>query len=102
MFVRKLDSEQQCIVVASFLPKTVYRYEKVMHYGKKEYLEVFMYDSIHGNYAVCLYDTYLSCAYKGCNEKLEEMARSAFKALYYIFGEDYKNYFLEQVNSIFN
>lgn len=101
MFVEKLSYDQKCEVAQRIISVTTYRFQVEMHYGKKPYLEIFMYDHEYGNYSVCLYDTYLSCKYRPCNKNLEEMAKKGFKALYDIFGSSYKDYFLQQVNQIF-
>lgn len=101
MFVENLTIEQRKEIVRNIVPKTVYRFQTEWRHDKEPYIEIFLYDREDGNYAVCLYDTYLTCKYRGCNYKLKEMAGKSFKELYKIFGEDYKAYFMEQVNKIF-
>lgn len=93
MFVEKLNHEQQKKIAKAILPKTAYRYQCTW-YG--DYIELFLYDKEKGNYPILIYDTYVySPIYiKGLTEKV-------VKALYDIFGEEYKEYYLEKAKKLF-
>lgn len=97
-FVERLTLDQQRQVAKSILQESAIRYNLEMHFGEESFLEMYMYG---WNHSIYLYDTYLTCKHNPYNRDIKKMAKKAFKALYDIFGEEYKEYYLKEANNIF-
>lgn len=95
MITRKIMEEEKMLSIYS--EKDMYGYcdnknDPCVHmiFGKKGRLE----------YVLNLSDTYLSCS-AFTIDNIEYLSKICIKELYKIFGEEYKEYYMQQANSIF-
>lgn len=103
MFVDNLTYIQRKNIakkVCEYFGKSVYRYSVNgwCYLEKEPYLEIFVYDYERGNYPIAVFDTYVYMPYA---RDLKEVSNICAKELYKIFGEEYKEHYMQQVNSIF-
>lgn len=102
MFIEKLTCEQKKDIAKKICKHlgNVYRYSVDEYYLDDElYMSVFVYDYDRGNYPISIFDTYVQTSYI---RDLKLISDICAKELYKIFGEEYKDYYMQQVNSIFN
>ena len=61
-------------------------------------MSVFVYDRKRGNYSILIFDTYVHTPYI---RDLKVISDICTKELYKIFEEEYKDYYMQQVDNIF-
>ncbi len=68
--------------------------------GISPYLEIFVYDKDIGNYSIFLFDDCLML--EQGRSRYKEIEKIYIGEMYNIFGEEYKEYVIQEVKEIFN
>ena len=102
MFVERLNFEQIQNIIEVVVPKSQksrLSIEANLIVNENPSIELLIRDKKLGKYSMYLFDTYLysSILLNG----IEELNKSLIKELYDVFGEEYKEFYLKQVNEVF-
>lgn len=97
MFVEKLNYEQLCQVAQKLKTPNMTRYNVHWHSTSPE---IVVYDRVLGIFSVYLNDT---CVFpkRYLGYDIEDANKILVKELYKIFGEEYKEFYLNQAKQIF-
>lgn len=104
MFVEQLSKEEQLIILQKLIKEekklSIYSSKEIYIYNNDRILKFVFGKRGKIDYELKLSDSYLSSGFKSL-DSLEHLSRICFKELYRIFGEEYKDYYMQQVDKIF-
>lgn len=99
MFVERLKMDQIIEIIDEIVPKSCIKIEANLIPDDNPSIELDITDKFFGNYKMYLFDDYLYS--KLLLNEIREKNKKLIRYLHKFFGEEYKTFYLKQINEIF-